>query len=93
LAHGLGVKPKLIAAALICQTAELGYSINDEVEISTGQQDSLANTRGLSVVPDATNLNIRYGSQTTTFSLVRKDTGVAAAATNANWKLVMRAWA
>ncbi|WP_287323717.1 hypothetical protein [Mesorhizobium sp.] len=89
LAHGLGVTPKLYLAVLQCTTAEKGYSIGDEVAALTIPVDS----RGVSIVPDATNLNIRYGSFATAFELLNKTTGANEAATNANWALVARAWA
>lgn len=88
LAHGLGVKPKLYLAVLQCTTAEKGYSIGDEVAALTIPVDS----RGVSIVSDATNLNIRYGSFATAFELLNKTTGANEAATNANWRLVVRAW-
>jgi hypothetical protein len=90
LAHGLGVKPKLYMIVLQCTTAEAGYSIGDEALAVVGT--SGANT-GASVVPDATNLNIRFGSAAGAFSVLNKGTGVVAAITNGNWKLVARAWA
>ena len=48
---------------------------------------------GFSCVPDATNINIRFGSATNVFSITHKTTGVLTAITNANWKFVVRAWA
>lgn len=92
LGHGLGVKPKFVLPVLQCTTAEGNYSVGDEVFISFSADDR-TNNRGLSVVPDATNLNVRFGSDTTCFNLLNKSTGARFAATNGNWKLVMRAWA
>ncbi|UVK37631.1 hypothetical protein LHFGNBLO_004696 [Mesorhizobium sp. AR10] len=92
LAHGLGAKPKLCLAVLQCTTAEIGYSIGDEVFISPSHHGEGGLSRGLSIVPDATNINIRYASANPTFIVIRKDTGVTAVATNANWRLVIRAW-
>jgi hypothetical protein len=91
LAHGLGRIPILVKYVLQCTTAELGYSIGDELtEILPGFNTS--NT-GVSIVPDATNLNIRYGALGAVFVILRKDTGVAASMTPASWRLVARAWA
>lgn len=88
LAHGLTYQPLFIGAFLVCQTGELGYTAGDVVAQGLGamQSSSVSNT-GVSVVPDATNLVIRFGSNATTFSIIRKDTGAAAQATNANWKI------
>lgn len=90
LAHSLGVQPKLYLAFLQCTTAEAGYSIGNEVGVGIG---TLQGNRGVSVVPDATNLNIRYGSDAGAFTILNKTTGASTAITNGNWRLVMRAWA
>lgn len=90
LAHSLGVVPKFLRYVLVCQTGELGYSTNDVAETNWS---SLGGNQGMSVVCDATNVNIRYGSTAATFDLAHKTTGVMTAATNANWKLRVMAWA
>lgn len=93
LAHGLGVKPKLYKAYLQCTTAEGGYSIGDEVSFNDHYQAGLDVAGGISVVPDATNLNVRFGSNANLASMINKTTGARFFLTNANWKLVLRAWA
>jgi hypothetical protein len=91
LAHGLGRKPILTKFVLQCTTADGGYSIGDEAaEILPGFNTS--NT-GVSVVCDATNINVRYGSAAQVFVALRKDTGVSFNLTPANWRFVIRAWA
>ncbi|MDG4883012.1 portal protein [Mesorhizobium sp. WSM4884] len=90
LAHGLGVKPKLYAALLVCQTAEGGYSVGDEVLMNPSSNEAGSN-RGLSLVPDATNMNVRFGSGGC--QITRKDTGAFLNPTMTNWKFVVRAWA
>ncbi|WP_460221965.1 phage terminase large subunit family protein [Mesorhizobium sp. W016] len=93
LAHGLGVKPKNYLAFLQCTTAEGGYSIGDEEPVSIGSHEASTN-RGLSVVPDATNMVVRFGSQASSaVQITRKDTGGFLNITNASWRLVIRAWA
>ncbi|MER9755406.1 hypothetical protein NKJ46_18450 [Mesorhizobium sp. M0166] len=88
LAHGLGVQPKLYIALLQCATAELGYSIGDEIPLSSENSSN----KGVSMVADATSINVRFGS--TTMSILNKTTGGGNGAfTNANWRLVVRAWA
>jgi hypothetical protein len=67
LAHGLGVKPQFIQILLKCQTGEFGYSSGDELFMQYGDNSGSANGIGVSIVPDATNLNIRYGSSAVTF--------------------------
>lgn len=92
IAHGLARKPLLIFAVLKCTTAELNYSINDEVAIALGANDQ-GSSIGVSVVPDATNLNVRFGNAAIPFLVNNKTTGASANITLANWRLVLRAWA
>src|SRR5260221_13327427 len=63
LAHGLGATPKIIQALLHCSTAEAGYTAGDFLFINPDIQGTQnPSGRGAFVVPDATNLNIRFGS-------------------------------
>jgi hypothetical protein len=75
LAHGLGAAPRMTFVSLVCQTAELGYSVGDVVQ----QEGDAA-----SCVPNATNLNIRY--KNLALGVIHKTTGVLTSATAANWK-------
>ncbi len=94
LAHGLGIQPKNYSAFLQCTTAEFGFSIGQEMQISTNASSLNGNVnKGLVVVPDATNLNIRFGSNSNTFDSLNFGTGAQVLLTNASWKLVMRALA
>jgi hypothetical protein len=91
LAHSLGAKPFMIQAFLKCATAELNYSIGDEYPIPWSAESS-SNNRGISCVPDATNLNIRIGSEATnTFTILDKTSGAVSAMVNTKWTLVFRA--
>lgn len=85
LTHSLGRRPTFIKTFLVCQTGELGYTAADIVEQAPGY-NGVANS-GVSIVPTTTTLEVRYGSAATTFTIIRKDTGASAAATNANWKM------
>lgn len=91
LAHGLSSQPKLYLAFLKNTTAEKNYSIGDELLIST--HFGAAENRGVSLVPDATNINVRFASGVAVFGIQDKNTGAVSNATNANWALVVRAWA
>ena len=92
IAHGLPAAPKLIQLRLICKIADAGYAVNDEVIVDFPAADAASNY-GISIIPDATNINVRYGSQATVFLLTHKTTGIAISAINANWRLIVRAWA
>lgn len=92
LPHLMGVEPTLLQAFLVCKTAQSGFSIGEKVFITADTQES-ALSRGMSIVPDATNLTIKYGSNTNVFIVINKSAGTAEVCTNANWRLVIRAWA
>ncbi|WP_303674711.1 hypothetical protein [Vampirovibrio chlorellavorus] len=92
LAHGLGERPKSLRFTLVCNAANINYSIGDEVDLDSVRRENSING-GLSVVVDATNIYIRYGSNATVFLLLNKSTGVGTDITNSNWRLVVRAFA
>lgn len=89
LAHGLGSKPKLYMVVLQCLSGQGGYSVGDEVLIDPAYHG--VNSSGISVSPDSTNINIRFGVDA--MFLIRKDTGAVIGITNSSWALVARAWA
>ena len=90
IAHGLSATPKLLQAVLVCKSAEFWSSINDEVLVNPHGFGDLT-ARGISVVPDATNLNVRYGANG--LGILNKTTGTSNTPTNASWRLVLRVWA
>jgi hypothetical protein len=91
LAHALGVKPKILLMTLVCKTAEAGYVVGDEVVVSVNQTATAAD-RHTSVKIDATNITVRYSSTAAVFYVANASTGVGAALTNANWRLVVSAY-
>lgn len=91
LPHGLPSIPRLLISNLICKTAELGYTAGEIVGVSSNPD--YAYSLGVSVVPDASNVMYRYGSQAGVFFILHKVTGSVSLITPANWRLVIRAWA
>lgn len=91
LAHSLGAIPKLVTRTLVCKVAEHGYSIGDTIDV-TGTQDASV-SYGIAIVPDTINLVCRYGNSANVFFYLNKTTGSTASLVNANWRLVVRAWA
>lgn len=92
LAHSLGAVPKVVNLFVKCVTAEAGYSIGDEVLVGPDHYSTQDITsRGFSVVSDATNINIRIGSDGV--NVINKSSGIGTAITNANWSLLVRAYA
>jgi len=94
IAHGLGVKPKLVLPFLVCKTAEDGYSVGDIVPVNMADNTSGGGTNsGQSIEADATNILIRFGTTAASYSYMNKSTGAGADITNGNWKFIARAWA
>ena len=92
--HGLGVAPSDLRCFIRCKTAGQGYSVGDELQVAMDLDDWAALARGIAVVPDATNITIRYGNGSSpTFTILDKSSGIVTGAPNANWRLVVRAWA
>lgn len=91
LAHGLGQRPKLWTAHLVCAETEQGYAVGDEIDIPWNYSSN-TNYPLIVLAADATNLTVTIGSL---FQLyVPTKTGSAAAyLTNAKWRIVVRAWA
>lgn len=93
IAHGLGVKPANVQARLINTTAEEGYSVDDEIFAPIARADGNTVTGvGLYILPDATNLNIGFGSNTSSFIGFNKTTRAAVNLTNGSWDIIFRAW-
>lgn len=93
IAHGLGAAPTLVQAHLVNTVGESGYSIGDTVYYTPSQNNGSTIAAGISLVFDATNLVIRFGSLATALGyIVVKNTGGTATITNANWQIVFKAW-
>lgn len=93
IAHGLGVAPQIVEINLICLTAQNGYAVNDVINVNPAFNGNGAGNKGVSITYDATNIYLRFGSDATCFEFLNKTTGVAAAFTNANFAVRMRAFA
>lgn len=94
VAHGLGSAPVLIAARLKCTSADLNYSVNDEVQIAVDQMDgtSLGNYGMSVIVSDSTNLGVRFATTTGVFRLCDKTSGAPATIDASKWVLILKAW-
>lgn len=89
LAHGRGVVPSALACRLRCVTAEHGWAVNDEMAAELSPSGA---TKINSIWADATNVYVRYSNAASCFNGGNKSTGSAEALTNANWRLIVRAW-
>lgn len=94
LAHSLGAAPKLCFLRLVCKTADLGYSVNDVIDVATtGGIDVNGSTRGLIVRSDATNVYVRFGTNAAPLTVLTATGGASASIAIANWRLVVSAYA
>lgn len=93
LAHGLGAAPAFIQLFIKITGTVTGFTTGDVVSINPGFTGDAAGNRGTSVVSNATNILVRFGSSTAAFSLMRHDTGDFTNATNTEIKLIVKAWA
>lgn len=91
LTHGLGAKPTLVNLWLKCITAELGYSVNDEVLATSGQSRQDGSAIGQSVRRNSTQIIVRLSSSGTIFDISHATTGDASNITSANWQLIVEA--
>jgi len=88
IAHGLSAIPPLIQVVLRCTTANIGYSVNDELVVFQSQHADAVDT-GVSVGSDSTNVFIIQGA---TINLKDKSTFNDASITVGSWRWVARAW-
>ena len=90
LAHSLGVNPQKIWYDLVNVTAELGYTAGQRAaaQAVTGKNGA---GPAMAIVPDATNLNIRFNNGSPVFQVCRFDTGAQVNITNANWAVIFYA--
>lgn len=85
LNHGLAAAPRNVHFALVCQTAEHGYSVNDVVWPCGFTGGTSA--RGVATRLTATQILGRYLNTANPFSALNKTTGALVTLTNANWRL------
>lgn len=91
LAHGLSSQPKLYFTYIKCTTGEHNYSIGDEVPVPMNGNSN--NNYGVTVVPDATNLTVRFGSDANVLQVLDKTSGASANITLSSWEFYARTWA
>lgn len=92
IAHGLGARPTHAVAELENQTAEHGYSVGDLIMTAAVGWGGPANNHGVVIVPDATNLNIRFGSGGAVMEGINKTSGASVSFNNTRWKIRFIVW-
>lgn len=92
MAHGLGVKPRSIQLFLVNVTAELGYSVGDEVPIIASGDYAPTYSLGSGVKYDATNVYVFFATSGVSI-MPWNNANTPTPFTAANWKLIVRAYA
>lgn len=93
LAHGLAGTPTLVFVTLVNLSTELGYTAGQEVDYSTAQVEAgTAADKGVSIVPDATNLNVVFGDDAATFRVLNRTNQEGAGIDATKWALRVRAF-
>ncbi|MFL1527824.1 hypothetical protein [Pseudomonas sp. O230] len=94
LAHGLGVKPKIVKVYLVCTIATGNWAVGDETfyQLDYEQANASLVIFGFVCKRDATNLIVRFG---TGIFLLDPVTGAVVPSTTVatNFKIVFEAWA
>lgn len=90
--HGLASTPSQYDAYLICKTAEMGYSVGDEVKTTNQyiKASSGAVWGGHNVIANATNVVVEQEARI--YIANRASGNFPTTPTAANWKLIVRAW-
>jgi hypothetical protein len=96
LPHGLGAIPKIVMFTAKCLTAELGFSVGDELYLGGGGNAyngaGSSNRQGFSASFDATNITIQFSDEAAALGTIRKDTGDFGGMTNSSWAFIARAY-
>lgn len=85
-AHGLGVAPKKVWCSLVCQTANGGYAVGNEVFLNATA--GFGASAGIAFFADATNVYVTVGNN---IAICFLSTFNVADITTADWKLVVYA--
>jgi hypothetical protein len=90
LAHTLGAAPRDVSIWAVCKTAEHGFAVGDLVKIQDYDYSGSA-VYGVQSSVDSTNITLRVANGG--INIMNKNTSAGSALTNANWRLIVRAWA
>jgi len=91
IAHGLGGMPRDVRLKLKCLTAQASFEVNDEVYYNSTVGDVAGAQRGVSILADATNIEISTTSNANVFAIISEGGGTAVALTNSNWEFYVEA--
>lgn len=90
VAHGLGAVPKLVWVTLRCKTADLGYAVGDEVDLTTyASVTPTLSSSGYATAKNATNVIVQIGINGIAIVQRSATVGNAVAITNGSWELII----
>lgn len=94
LAHGLGAKPKVVRAYMVCKVASGNWAVGDEIifDLDFENNNSAAVIFGWTCKRDATSLIIRFAASGMFITDAVTGTYVPTATVIANFKIVFEAW-
>lgn len=97
LAHGLGAAPKIVQFFVKCVTGEYNWATGQIIPVSGAgglYVGAGSTSNGFSAdVSDATNIIVRFASETNPLVAHDATTGLLQSLTNANWAFIVRAYA
>jgi hypothetical protein len=95
LPHGLGAKPKLVTAYLVCTVATGNFAVGDETfwQLDYEQANASLVIFGFMCKRDATNLIVRIGGSGIFLQDPVTAAVISSATVNTNFKIVFEAWA
>lgn len=86
--HNMGATPSVVLWRLICKTADLGYEVGDEVDVSAFYNAASFKPQ---FSPGANSTNLFLVEFSTTINVRRKDTGADDTITASRWRAIGRA--
>ena len=88
VSHGFGLQPRLVHGILRCKVGQLGYGVDDEVNIDNTYNAD--HTRLITIGSSSGGVFYAIGDYAPVIASYTNQTGTPV--TLANWKLVIRAW-
>lgn len=95
LSHNFGVRARLVTYTLKCITAEAGYSVGDELDLSTMWMypGTGASSGFQTIMQDTNTIRVKLGADAYYITNGGSGSVVRVNLNTANWNLIVRAWA
>lgn len=89
-AHGLGIVPTKVRTILKCISAELGYSVNDTIDVA-GIYAAATSGNGVTTFADATNVGMVISASAPIYIVQKSTPWTTATITLAKWEIIFYA--